>query len=488
MTTSDDADDHGARLRGLPGARRSRSSACLFVCVGVGLAFGVASLAAASPPSAPSFAKPTLYAAGKGPQSVAIGDLNGDGKQDIVTANYNGDSVSVLLGRGGGFRTKSDYRTGEFPASIALGDFNGDGRPDVVVTSLFLRPDSTTVSVLLNRGDGRLLSPASYRVGRQPYEVVTADLNLDGNLDAVTANHAGDTVSVLFGSGDGTLQSAITYATAVLPESVAVGDLTGDRKPDIAIATGVDSGLVSVLINRGDGTFARRVDYRTGVGPHSIAIEDLNGDSKPDVVTVNDDSLGTHTLSVLLNRGDGTFVRRADDRLDCACHSLAIGDLNGDRRPDIATDGQYDCISGRTSPFGRNSPFACLVVLASRGRGRFQPFRYVDTFNDHGDTPRSLAIGDVNGDGRADLVTVGNRVSVLLASTKLPCVVPDLRGQNLAPAKRVLTQAHCRVGRIEWTSNNRVPKGRVVKSDPAPPTVMPGGSTVSLLVSNGSKR
>src|SRR5580765_4215165 len=106
MTTSDDADDQGARLRGLPGARLTRSSACLPVCVGVGLAFGVASLAAASPPSAPSFAKPTLYAAGNGPQSVAIGDLNGDGRQDIVTANYDGDSVSVLLGRGGGFRAK----------------------------------------------------------------------------------------------------------------------------------------------------------------------------------------------------------------------------------------------------------------------------------------------------------------------------------------------------------------------------------------------
>src|SRR5580765_4160618 len=248
MTTSDDAGDHGARLRGLPGARRSRSSVCLFVCVGVALAF-VASLSAASSPSAPSFAKPMLYASGDGPQSVAIGDLNGDGRQDMVTANYDGDSVSVLLGRGGGFRKKSDYRTGEFPASIALGDFNGDGRPDVVVTSLFLRPDSTTVSVLLNRGDGRLLPPVSYRVGRQPYEVVTADLNLDGNLDAVTANHAGDTVSVLFGSGDGTLQSAITYPTAVLPESVAVGDLSGDREPDVVMATSVDSGPVSVLIN-----------------------------------------------------------------------------------------------------------------------------------------------------------------------------------------------------------------------------------------------
>jgi hypothetical protein len=474
-------------LASTPRASGRRKRAALLVCAGVALTLGVVSLFAASTPSVPSLARSALYTAGAGAASVAIGDLDGDGRQDIVTANYNGDSVSLVLNHGHGhFQATSDYRSARGPASVALGDLDGDGRPDVVTANLLQDPDSATVSVLLNRGDGRLRTHVEYRTGHLPRDVATADLNEDDKLDVVTANSSDNTVSVLLGRGDGTLAGSVNYPTARNPGAVALADLNGDRKPDIAVTT-LTADSVSVLLNRGDGTFKPRVDYRTGLGPRALAIGDLNGDAKPDLVTANNDDLGTHSLTVLLNRGDGTFPQKLEYGVDCGCGSIAIGDLNGDRRPDIAIAGQYNCASAR------GSAFACIVVLVNRGGGRLQPFRYVDRLVDRYDTPRSLAIGDLNGDGMADLVTVGDasdkrtsdRIAVLLASTEPPCVVPNTRGKMLTAAKRAVIRAHCRVGPIEWRRKQRLPAGRVLDSKPRPPTVLPGGSTVALITATG---
>ncbi len=131
----------------------------------VGVALGVAALFAAS---APSFAAAKSYATGRTvPVSVAIGDLNGDGKLDLATANgFGNDTVSVLLNRGdGSFRARRDYGTGRDPESVAIGDLNGDGKTDLV-TANYLRGD--TVSVLLNRGDGSFQAKRDYATGRGP--------------------------------------------------------------------------------------------------------------------------------------------------------------------------------------------------------------------------------------------------------------------------------------------------------------------------------
>jgi hypothetical protein len=245
--------------------------------------------------SAASFAQARNYETGAEPVSVAIGDLNGDGKLDLATANDNADgTVSVLVNRGdGSFRAKRDFRTGGGPFSVAIGDLNGDGKPDLATANFV---EDGAVSVLLNRGDGNFQPKRDYATGGAN-SVAIADLDGDGKPDLATANSGANSVSVLLNRGDGTFEARRDYATGPVPEAVAIGDLNGDGKPDLATAN-YYANSVSVLLNRGDGSFEARLGYATGNAPWSVAIGDLNGDGKPDLATANPDA---YRISELLN-------------------------------------------------------------------------------------------------------------------------------------------------------------------------------------------
>ena len=269
----------------------------LVVIASVGVVSGSLGVAALFASSAPSFAPARSYAAGRGPDSVAIADLNGDAKPDLVTANSLASSVSVLLNRGGrNFQVKRDYRVGRGPTSVAIGDLNGDGKQDLVSANY----EANTVSVLANRGNGSFEAKRDFATGYGPGSVALRDLNGDGKVDLVTAN-AGEeddgTVSVLLNSGEGSFGAKRDYATGGGPWSLGLGDLNGDGKPDLVTAGGGDS--VSVVLNIGDGSFAAKRDYGTGEGPSSVAIGDVNGDGKPDIATSNNDD---YTVSVFANR------------------------------------------------------------------------------------------------------------------------------------------------------------------------------------------
>jgi hypothetical protein len=141
-----------------------------------------------------TFGAPTAFATGTHPISVAIGDLNGDGKPDLAVANNVSNSVSVLLGNGDGtFGTKTDFPTGSSPLQVAIGDVNGDGRPDLVVATYV----DNTVSVLLGNGVGGFGASTAYQTGAAPASVAIADLNGDGRPDLVTADRNSNSVSVL---------------------------------------------------------------------------------------------------------------------------------------------------------------------------------------------------------------------------------------------------------------------------------------------------
>ena len=238
----------------------------------------------AADPAAPLFAAHVDHATGTNPNSVAVGDFNGDGRQDLAAANDGDGSVSVLLGGdGGAFAAKADYASGGHPAAVAVGDFNGDGRQDLAAANY----SSDTVSVLLGNGNGTFAAKVDYAAGAGPYSVAVGDFNGDGKQDLATANVFGDSVSVLLGSGSGTFGAKTDYATGAGPTSVAVGDFNGDGRQDLVTANANAGNSVSILLGSGSGTFAAKIDYATGATPESVAIGDFNCDGRKDLVTAN---------------------------------------------------------------------------------------------------------------------------------------------------------------------------------------------------------
>jgi FG-GAP-like repeat/PASTA domain len=471
------------RLKGWSGRRRARGCALLFACVGLALTLGVAALSAAD---GPSFAHPQRYAIGSwpnsnGPRAVAIGDLNGDAKPELATANST-RTVSVLVNKGdGSFKARRKYPAGRGATSIAIGDLNGDGKLDLATGNY-----DNSVSVLLNRGDGSFQAKRDYGVGRHPYSIAIRDLNSDSKQDIATANYDAKSVSVLLNTGDGSFRANRDYRTGSRPLSVAIGDLNSDGTPDLATANSY-SKSVSVLLNRGDGSFQARLDHRAGAWPLSVAIGDLNGDGKLDLATGN-----SKTVSVLLNKGDGSF--RAKRNYGSGGGGVAIGDLNGDGTPDLVTAHPFVTYYSGTG---------AVSVLVNRGDGRFR-FRLDYATADI--VPYSVAIGDLNGDGRPDLASAHPEafsVSVLLNRPGM-CTVqnvaylrvvvglhdPDVTivgGMTLSAARRTIASANCRVGKISHAYSKVVRRGRVVAQKPKFGTVLPGGGQVNLVLSRGRK-
>ena len=209
--------------------------------------------------------------------------------------NPNPGTVSVFVNNGDGtLQPKLDYRPGTFPRSVAIADLNGDGKPDLATANV----DDNTASVFLNRGDGGFEPKRDYLAGAALAWVAIGDLNNDGRPDLVTANTGSLRVSVLLNKGDGNFRAPRSYRVGDRPYAVAIGDLNGDRKPDLATAKQCSDTPVSVFANRGDGSFGERLNYRTGVCPESVAIGDLNGDRQNDLVTAN---FGGNSVSVLAN-------------------------------------------------------------------------------------------------------------------------------------------------------------------------------------------
>jgi len=360
-----------------------------------------------------SFAGPIAYATGGEPTSIvpghglALGDVDGDGRLDLAAVGAGG--VSVLLGRGDGtLAAAPGIATGGRPISTLVGDLDGDGRPDLAAVSIgagpFLHGDLTVH--LASAGFTRVVYPGA----RDATSLAMADLNGDGNPDLVAVADPGGSamgmVAVFRNNGDGTFAMAQSYASVLRPVSVAVADLDGDGTPDIATANSTTAN-VGVLLNAGDGTFAAAAYYPADGKPASIAIADVNGDGKPDLVTANGAANGAASLtngsvSVLLNSGSGRFAAPINHPAIGPPGTIVVGDVNGDGRPDLAT----------ASTMTRN-----IEVRLADGGGFLPAVEYATTggFGELG-WGRTLALADLDGDGRPDLVaaTGGRGVNVLL--------------------------------------------------------------------------
>jgi hypothetical protein len=350
-----------------------------------------------------AFADAVDYPVAKGLNKVALADLNGDGALDLVLVGLL-DEVTVLLNQGDGvFSDGVPYATSLAGASglvgvsdVSAGDLNQDGAVDLVVSPI--RDDGTSVSVLLNDGHGAFASGVLYAAGLGPHGVALGDLDGDGLLDIATANTVGDDVSVLSNLGDGTFGPPVHHGSLDNPLSITVADLDRDGRLDlvaklspVGTTTAFWTGL---FLNAGGGIFVGPT-LHSGFGGSAVEVGDVDGDGWPDLASNHLDF-----VEVRLNAGDGTFGEKVRYPLATYTSSLAMADLNGDCRPDIAAVGGDDAIVG---------------VLPNLGDGTFGPAD-AHVVEEHA---YWIAAGDLNGDGRVDLaITYGysgfGLVSVLL--------------------------------------------------------------------------
>lgn len=374
------------------------------------------------------FSTPVPYSAGPDPRKLAISDMDGDGKPDLVTSNYDGGAFSILVNTGAGtFNSPITYGSGSYNESLAIGDWNADTKPDLVITN---RPYHTLTTFMnegngvfgdftkintafyytslaagdlnsdglddlvigtennlglmikMNLGNNTYSRPVAYEVGTQSYPVL-GDLNGDGKLDVITRNPDDKTVSALINTGDGTFGTPIIHETDNDQlNDAALGDVDGDGMADL-VTVDRQNASVFVSINAGAGTFGTPVRYGVGDEPMAVAMGDLNGDGKLDLAIANFDD---YTVSVLINTGTGTFDNHVMYDVDREPFKIVMADLNGDGRLDLATAN----LDGRS-----------ISVLTNTGTGTFEP---VANYRTNVDPSGGLTIGDMNGDGKPDLV------------------------------------------------------------------------------------
>jgi len=313
-----------------------------------------------------SFTLKSRYTTGTAPSAVVAFDLNRDGKQDIAVANSGSDTVSVFFGNGDGTLTRvKDYRTGPAPSALIACDLNHDRSPDLLVVNRY----GNSVSVLLGKANATLSPKVDYPAGFLPYSLLLNDVNRDGKQDLLVTSSFDQVVSMLPGNGDGTFGPRKRYAMAKRSCAMLIGDLAGDR-PSIIVPSRFGY-LFSVQLFREDGSQESRNEYLSGKGPRSVVAGDFNQDGKLDLAVVNaGHSVGElGSVYVFLGNGAGSFESKGSYVTGNASHSLAIGDLNGDGKLDIAVlNGSYDFGGSVSVLFGNgDGTFGGRVDYATGG-------------------------------------------------------------------------------------------------------------------------
>jgi hypothetical protein len=315
------------------------------------------------------------------PRSIAAADFNADGKIDLAMANLGASTVSVVLNMTApgsdtlNLLPTQDFAAQTYPFFAAAGDINGDGRPDLVVAnqhsnyvSVFLNTTmagSNTVSFAARQdfqSNDAVHNPAS---GDYSQSVAITDINGDSRVDLACVNSTGRTVSVLLNTTESEAgvasfspwQEFDTGPTwgSVMPVSVSAGDINGDSRPDLAVANELTN-TVSILLNTtapgaATASFAARQDLATPEWPQSVVVDDLDGDGRPDLSVVSSRSSAT-TVSVFLNATAAgattvSFAARQDyhasDYSTMSPQSVITGDMNGDGRRDVVVnDNNWD--------------------------------------------------------------------------------------------------------------------------------------------------
>jgi Bacterial Ig-like domain (group 3)/FG-GAP-like repeat len=355
--------------------------------------------------------------------SMTVGDMTSDAKPEIVTANCGTNNLTVYVNNGdGSFHTGVYYAAGLsqangtagdlYPESVAIADVNGDGKADLISSN----DDTSDVTILLGNGDGTVNVPTTgYATGGYPQApAVIADFNGDGFTDIMVADREYSVV-YLKGYGDGTFRAALNYYSPIPASTwgdgftVASGDFNGDGYPDFALGNCCNYSLgVTVFLSRPDGSLQPGVDYVNPLVSNSdlryVAVADVNKDGKLDIVV---EDANNRDVQIFTGAGDGTFTvgsTFASDTQGGYPGGVVMGDYNGDGFQDIAIANSND--GGED-----------VAILLNDGTGNLlAPVTYSlsSSFN-----TIQMAAADLNGDGKLDLIvplTYAQTVAILLGN------------------------------------------------------------------------
>jgi|GEM_PF-1992579 len=348
----------------------------------------------------------------EGMNGIATGDLNEDGRTDVVTANigafFSGaPSYSAMLADPDGSLSPAPggkVTMAGYPGPVALGDVNGDHHLDLVVREEDEVSEESQVSVYLGRGDGTFAATAQAVLSgdRDPFALAVADLDDDGLADVVVTNFESNNVSVYYSTGDGFTQAPSSpYAVGSEPISVAVGDLNGDGRPDIVTGNhgSFFGGAISVLLQQPTGAFALGGSLAGEYQQWGVALGRFDANDSLDIAAV---ASPNQNLVLQLNNGDGTFTGPSTPSSYPSHYvtSLAVADFNGDGVDDVAL------------PIYEPGNESLVQVVYGMGDGSFSPADFYPLAG----VPEYVASGDFNGDGRPDVVASvnGSALTVLL--------------------------------------------------------------------------
>jgi hypothetical protein len=339
-----------------------------------------------------AFETQTMYSTGtdSNPLSVAVGDLNNDGRLDFVVANGGTDNVGVFLGLGNGtFSSQTRYSTGSgsYPRCITVADFNNDSHLDIVVGNY----EDKNIGIFLGFGNGTFSNQTTYSTGinSAPNSITQGDFNNDSRLDIAVSNYVNNSVGIFLGYGDGTFSGVITYSTGSgsNPGAVAVADFNNDSRLDIVVAN-CGTWNIGIFYGYGDGTFSDMIIYSTGSFscPVSVVVGNFNNDGQLDIAVANS---GADNIGVFFGHGNGTFSNQTafSTGIGSKPYSIAIGDFNNDNQLDIAI-----------ANYGSNN----FGILLGYVNGTF--FSQLTYFTGDGSVPIFIAVGDFSNDNRSDII------------------------------------------------------------------------------------
>jgi uncharacterized protein (TIGR03437 family) len=343
------------------------------------------------------------YSTGGRTISAALGDFSGDGKVDLA-ATLSNKLVTLLDGIGNGrFDAPSSYRMptalpGINQLRIHPLDLNGDGKLDLAGLDVRSGNANGALAVRLGDGGGGLGALAEFEVGRMPFAMAAGDINNDGRIDVAVTNEGANTVSVLLGAVTGIFAQPMTITVSAQPLAIAIGDFTGDGAADLIVSHRPEANgggfrnRLTLIPGNGQGGFGNAMTSDSPDFYQSLAAGDLNNDGRLDLAG----SGGGQGISILLNNGNGTFRMAASLNANSAPPAFATGGLYP-TLADLNGDGSLDVVF--SPDFG-----SAVIVAIGDGTGagwQMRSYRLLQTNSGFGQT--STAVADFNSDGRPDL-------------------------------------------------------------------------------------